>query len=71
MRRKNWSPKQNAVLCSKHFSDNCYETEGCLKKGSAPTEFKFEGFEPVMLIRKYIEQNLCYLAKFTSLTIKK
>ena len=71
MRRKDWSPNRNAVLCSKHFLDDCYETEGRLKKGSVPTEFEFEGFEQVMLIRKYFEQNLCYLAKFTSITIKK
>ena len=70
MRRKDWSPNRNAVLCSKHFSDACYETGGRLKKGSVPTEFKFEGFEQVMLIIKYFEQNLCYLAKFISLTIK-
>ena len=49
MRRKDWSPNRNAVLCSKHFSDDCYDNGVRLTKGSVPTLFKFEGFEQVII----------------------
>ena len=46
MKRDKWKPGNQSVLCSRHFSDDCYNTapwssRKSLKKDTVPSKFEF------------------------------
>lgn len=65
--RKDWQPKNSSVICSKHFSDDCFDrTPQCvvrLKPDAIPTLYKVKEIY-ILRVRKYISRTLFSCRKF-------
>ncbi|XP_072929301.1 THAP domain-containing protein 2-like isoform X2 [Epargyreus clarus] len=60
--RKDWVPKRNSTICSKHFESKCFPYRGSQRKklcsGSVPTLFMPVVLKPIRKASTYIYRNI-------------
>ena len=69
MKRDKWKPSKHAVLCSEHFSSDCFDKTGLtvrLREDAVPTIFRFpDHLQKVHFQDKLLFFELLFLLKFS------